>query len=202
MPEPYWWKDPAVLFGANNWTNFFPDPDAPMSDAYNALVRFTIYGGVLLWLVTQNMRYLIAIPAVMLSTFALHAIYPPKEGFTARQHIHHISCTKPTADNPYMNLQVHEISSNPQRSPACDLSLPAVSKAADSFLRNPADDAMDMNDSRSRKALERSFVAQPVSTVPNDLDSVKKFFYGDWGQSRKHNFEGYVPMHGSQERPM
>lgn len=175
-----------------------------MSEAYNALVRFAVYGGVLLFLATQKPMYLAAIPLVMLATYALVQAAPAdgKEGFTsARKHLEHIACMKPTKENPYMNMAVHEYADNPDRSPACDLQRPAIKKAADAALTKTHDLYMDTSDETSRRTLERTFVSVPVTTSCNDLDAVKSFFYGDIRHDKRLT-EGYVPRLGSSERPV
>jgi hypothetical protein len=108
---------------------FFPDVDGPITNAYNALVRFAIYGGIMLFLVFKNSSYLMAIPLVMLATYMLYTLSPPpRELMSLRDHINHIRCTKPTKENPMMNVMLHEYSKDPNRGPACNVNSAATKK--------------------------------------------------------------------------
>lgn len=191
--EPFWWNDPSVLM-AHPW-RFFPDPDGAMSNGYNAIVRFAVYGGILLWAVTHNMLYLVAIPVVMLATFALASWYPappPRTGekfTTLRDHWKAAGAhTAPTPNNPYMNPQVWEYQA--PRDPPAPLS--AVKDKADAWLGT-----VDPTQAMNRAQLERSFY-----TVPADnYEAYKKIFADGLGHP-KAAFEGYIPKPGSPERPV
>jgi hypothetical protein len=186
-----WWVDPAGLFSNNHWKLFFPDPDGPLSNANNAIVRFSIYGGVILFLATQKMAYLAAIPFVMLATYALSRVAPNGEHMTSlRDTFHHITCTKPTAGNPFMNVMPHEIASNPERDPACTLSKKDVAAKADAFLFNSGFGA-DLGEEMNYRFLQRQFVSQPNTNVTP----------GDTGALANWCFQGTTFSKGAFEKP-
>jgi len=171
--QTIWWKDPKVLFSNDNWMYFFPDVDSPLNNAYNAVVRFAIYGGILLWLVTHNTYYLLAIPIVALGTYFVGSVLN-KEGFgSLRDHAKHLNCAKPTKDNPFMNTLPHELQTG--KAPACDISRPEIQKLADDFLVQD----LPMDDPRDIHALRRQFSTVPASTNIADTHSFATFLFGE-----------------------
>jgi hypothetical protein len=84
--EIFWLKDPANLFGKDTWTRFVPVDSMTVPEALNAVVRFTVYFGILITLITGETNYLLFIPIVMAMTVALVHMYPTtqvlKESYT------------------------------------------------------------------------------------------------------------------------
>ena len=196
MTEKPWWSDPSVLFNKDTWMNFFPDPDSPLANAYNAIVRFSVYGGVLLFLVSRNFNYLLAIPAVMLTTYLMYQINPPKEHMsTMRQLYHHITKTRPTVDNPLMNVMMHDYTDNPTRDPASSIYKKSV---RDEVTRDfyAGTNIMDLAETRSKKFLERQFITTPNSKIPNDQGEFAKFLFKDSNPTPKKHFEGQFALPG------
>lgn len=160
--------------------NFFPDPDAPTTNALNAVVRFSVYGGVLLYFVTNEQKYLYAIPLVLLGTYLAMTLYPPKEHMTLKDNIKHMNCARPTKENPMMNVMIHEIGDTPDRPPACNLNRPENKKDSDEFLFGD----LPLDDERDKAALRRQFVSMPVTTVINDTKKFAQFLFGE--NPKKH----------------
>jgi hypothetical protein len=185
--EKPWWEDPAGLFSNDNWKLFFPNPDGPIVPAYNAVLRFSIYAGFLLFIATRNIAYIAAIPFIMLTTFLLYKAAPPGEHMTTmRDAIRHISCTKPTPANPYMNVMIHDISDNPERASACRLNKPDIGATADAHLFS----TMDLGEEMNYNFLRRSFVTMPnTSVVPGDPIALAKWNYQGATQHKATFFE-------------
>jgi hypothetical protein len=179
MIESTWWADPSVLW--RHWKHFFPNPNAPISNAYNAIVRFAVYGGILLFMVTRNAAYVTAIPFVMIGTFVMYQLAPPTEHMTTmKDAFKHISCMKPTKDNPMMNVKMHEYTDAPDRPPACNISKKDVATAANQYLMPD----FDLGEEANRKALARQFVTMPNSRVGSDQAAALKFMYGAMPQGK------------------
>lgn len=91
--------------------------------------------------------------------------------------------TEPTAANPFMNLLVSEYSMNPTRPPAASIQSVAVRSDIDQFFDTMFAD--DPGDVFRRTQSQRMWVAQPVSTVPNDQDSYQNWLYRVPGRTCK-----------------
>jgi uncharacterized membrane protein len=82
-------------------------------EALNAVVRFSVYFSVILFLATQVTGYLLAIPAVMAATVVLFTLFPEGrvlEAFnTVKAAVSGKRYTMPTAKNPFMNPLLTDI---------------------------------------------------------------------------------------------
>ena len=91
--------------------------------------------------------------------------------------------TNPTAANPFMNVLISEISSNPKRSPAASVQEPRVQSELDTYF-----DTMfyaDPGDAFGHTQSQRQFVTMPSTTIPNDQESFQDWLYRTPGQSCK-----------------
>jgi hypothetical protein len=84
-------------------------------------------------------------------------------------------CSKPTKDNPFMNVLMNEYVQNPTRKPACDISRRDVKKNAKKLFNNNL--YRDVDDVFQKNASDRNFYTNPGTTVPNDQDAFLKFLY-------------------------
>jgi hypothetical protein len=86
-------------------------------------------------------------------------------------------CTRPTLNNPYMNVLLTDAADFPDRPAACDITRPDVRRRADDFqahnLYVDSDDVYGMRASSSR-----AFVTNPVTTLPNDQTAFAQWLYG------------------------
>ena len=91
--------------------------------------------------------------------------------------------TNPTAANPFMNVLISEISTNPKRSPASSVQEPCVQSELDTYF-----DTMfyaDPGDAFGHTQSQRQFVTMPSTTIPNDQGSFQDWLYRTPGQSCK-----------------
>jgi hypothetical protein len=65
MSSPFWYDDPSILFRSDTWSRFVPTPTMSVPDALNAVVRFSAYLSVLLFLTSLDPWYLLIVPVVM-----------------------------------------------------------------------------------------------------------------------------------------
>lgn len=166
--DPFWWQDPGILFHSNRYMQFFVSPDSPLSNAFNALVRFAVYASLLLAIVTGNGRYILAAPIVMLVEYVLYELYPPGgSSLTIQEHFSQMLRTaKPSVANPYMNNLPGD---SPTRPAAADITVPEVGNAADNAMMAGAARNQVMSDYH-RNFLERQFVTQPRTGIPGGND--------------------------------
>ena len=91
--------------------------------------------------------------------------------------------TDPTAPNPFMNVLISQISSDPTRPPAAYTQRPAVQHELDTYF-----DTMfyaDPGDAFGHSQSQRQFVAMPSTTIPNDQGSFQDWLFRTPGQSCK-----------------
>ena len=96
--------------------------------------------------------------------------------------------TEPTAANPFMNLLVSEYSMDPTRPPAASVQSVAVRSEIDQFFETMF--AADPGDVFGKTQSQRMWVAQPVSTVPNDQESYQNWLYRVPGRTCKEGNGG------------
>jgi hypothetical protein len=91
--------------------------------------------------------------------------------------------TTPTAANPFMNVLLTEISDNPYRNPAANSDGLGVRAELDSYFQTMF--ASDPGDVFGKTQSQRSFVANPVTTIPNDQSAFANWLYRVPGQTYK-----------------
>lgn len=194
MNEPFWYSDPSVLFGAKSWYVFVPTPTMTVPAALNAVVRFSIYLSVLLFLTSLQPIYLLFIPLVMLVTMFLHAWFPQAKKITETFVSSYVgeSRTRPTPDNPFMNAQLTDIQDNPNRPPASDVTRMDVRNEVNQAFTQTSNIYMDTSDVFDLVQGQRNF-----HTVPEDDHAGLLQFLGKNARSDKLLSEGYVVAKGT-----
>jgi hypothetical protein len=91
--------------------------------------------------------------------------------------------TRPTAQNPFMNVLLDEIKYNPTRPVAADVSSPEVADTLDAFFR--VQWSSDPTDVFGRTQSQRMFVTQPATSIPNDQESYQNWLYRIPGKTCK-----------------
>jgi len=173
MTEQIWFKDPAILFTQATWNRFVPTASMTTAESLNAVVRFTVYFSVLLFLSTGINAYVLAIPAVMVLTVALYSLFPNGktiESFTVRPPKVTGKYTMPTDQNPFMNVLLTEINDNPDREDAAPISRKDVKKAVEQSFKHTNDVFMDTTDVFDQTQAMRTFHTLQSAKVPNDQD--------------------------------
>jgi len=168
MSEQIWFKDPKNLF--TKATSFVPMPDMTTTEALNAVVRFTVYFAVLLFIVTHNTNYILLIPVVLLLTFALHTLFPNGKKLEAYMNRNTEGFTMPTPDNPFMNVLLTEIGDNPNRPDAAPITNKDVRKQVARAFQHTSDIYMDTSDKFDQAQAMRTFHTLQSAKVPNDQD--------------------------------
>lgn len=173
MTEQIWFKDPAILFTQTTWNRFVPTATMTTAESLNAVVRFTVYFAVLLFLSTGVNAYVLAIPAVMVLTVVLYSIFPngkTLEAFTVRAAKPSGKFTMPTDHNPFMNVLLTEIVDNPDREDAAPINRKDVKKAVEESFKHTTDIFMDTTDVFDQSQAMRTFHTLQSAKVPNDQD--------------------------------
>jgi hypothetical protein len=187
------------LFNKDTWYLFVPTPNMPVSDSLNAVVRFSVYLSVLLFITSLNPLYLLFIPLVMIATVFLNGWFPQ-----AKKMVENFSSggiptgyvgterTKPTLDNPFMNPQLPDILDAPDRPPADDITKVDIRAKVNEAFVQTSNIYMDTSDVFEQVQAQRNFHA-----VPQDDHAGLLKFLGKNAKSDKLLSEGYVVTKGT-----
>lgn len=201
MPEPFWYSDPSILFRQDTWYSFVPQPTMTVRSSLNAIVRFSVYLGVLLYLTSRDPWYLLLIPIVMGITIALNSTFPEARkmvesfasgpvvtGYVGEER------SLPTPDNPFMNPQLTDIMDNPERPPAAEITSLQVRDKVNEAFAQTSNIYMDTTDVFDLVQSQRNFHA-----VPADDHAGFLAFLGKNGQrtNQKGLSEGFVVAKGT-----
>ena len=194
MSEPFWYSDPSILFRSDTWSVFVPTPDMSVPQALNAVVRFSVYLGLLLFLTSMDPWYLLVIPLVMGVSVFLNSWFPQakkmSEGFVSS----YVGTeeTLPTEDNPFMNAPLTDILDNPERPPAADVTRVDVRDKVNSAFAQTSNIYMDTTDVFDLVQSQRN-----LHTVPEDDHGGFLKFLGKNARTDKLLSEGYVVAKGT-----
>jgi hypothetical protein len=163
----FWLDNPSAAFSLGEMLDFTPIIGSTLEERLNSVFRFSVYLGVIAALVARDYRYLI-IPAIVAPITIIAYRTQEVSAFTQRP------CTRPTADNPFMNVLMSDYGS--PRAEACNASVPAtqcdISRLFDDGLTRAPEDLF------KRGASDRQYYTNPVTTIPNDSESFAKWLYG------------------------
>ena len=179
MTEQIWFRDPAILFAPTEWSKFVPTKSMSTVEALNAVVRFSVYFSVILFLATQVSGYLLAIPAVMAATVVLFTLFPDGrvlEAFNAvKAVVSGKKYTMPTPKNPFMNPLLTDILDNPDRPDAAPVTRRDVQAEIMKSFQHTSDIYMDTSDLFDQAAAIMPFYTLQAGTIPNDQDGFLKW---------------------------
>jgi hypothetical protein len=194
MNEPFWYSDPSVLFNAKTWSVFVPTPKMTVSAALNAVVRFSVYLSVLLFVTSMQPLYLLFVPVVMAVTVVLHGLFPQAKKITEGFVSSYVGKdeSKPTPDNPFMNAPLTDILDNPERPPAADVTRVDVRDEVNRAFAQTSNIYMDTTDVFDLVQSQRNF-----HTVPEDDHAGLLKFLGKNARTDKLLSEGYVVAKGT-----
>lgn len=184
--DTFWSDQPALLVDPRRIIEFVPTEDMSRTEKLNAMSRFVLYLGVLLFVLYSDIIYL-SIPLVGLGIFYfIHINYPDTHtgggksgsGSGGGEECNAGMCgtdeyQQPTQDNPFMNVLLTDYVDNPTRPSAADIEDPKVradmEKMFEFGLYKNVDDVWNRNNS------QRQYYTNPSTTIPNDRDSFMKW---------------------------
>jgi hypothetical protein len=197
--EPFWYSDPSVLFGQGAWYKFVPTAAMSVSESLNAVVRFSVYLSILLFLSSLQPMYLAMIPLVMGVTIALNTLFPRAkkitEAFGNGLHVSgYVGDTenRPTDDNPFMNPHLTDILDNPNLPPAADVTRKDIRDEVNAAFAKTSNIYMDTSDVFQMVQAQRNF----HTVVTDDHAGLLKFM-GKGQRTDKLLSEGYVGAKGT-----
>ena len=197
--EPFWFSEPSVLFSQGAWYKFVPTAHMPVSESLNAVVRFSVYLGILLFLSSMQPLYLAIIPLVMGTTIALDGLFPQAKkivetfgnGLVVSGYVGDME-NRPSDDNPFMNPHLTDILDNPNLPPAADVTRKDIRDEVNAAFAKTSNIYIDTTDVFQMVQAQRNF----HTVVTDDHAGLLKFM-GKGQRTDKLLSEGYVAAKGT-----
>jgi hypothetical protein len=183
--ETIWFDDVPGFFRDDRLSKFLPMANTPLPDQLNAIMRFALYFGSTVFLFKRTSAALYIVLATAAVTYfvfttdrsqeaksreALATMHVVKDTRTGE------ACTRPTKDNPFMNVLVSDYDRFAGRPKACDISQEKVNKMAEQMYTHNL--YKDGDDVYNRNTSSRQFYANPSTTIPNDQAGFASWLYG------------------------
>jgi hypothetical protein len=205
--DKFWYHDMSIIIQSNRLTEFFPTNDQTLEERFNALVRLSLYSSLILYYYHRNYRYFSIFIGTLLLTYYVYTNNPEKslkddvdiiykskqqtqkpevqdDGLESLENIEKPICTKPTLDNPFMNVTMKDylnIDEKTQqivdRPKACDITDESVKLSMDEMFNHNL--FKDVNDVFGKMNSQRQFYTMPNTTIPNAQDDFAKWLYAN-----------------------
>jgi len=173
--DPSWVDDYTILINGNRLSDFFPSKEFSFSENLNAIVRFSVYCSLLLYLFGNSyIVFYIAIGAFAI-TYILWTFRDITEGFLEKEKYKGDRSVevKPTIDNPFMNVLLTDYMDNPERKPV-PITDTVEEEIENKFYFNLY---RELGDVYEKNHSERQFFTMPCTTIPNDQDDFANWLY-------------------------
>lgn len=153
---------------------------------------FILFISVIATLIFRNISFILFAIIINIFLFYIYLYNQEKKkefketlDIQTRDIIHNKFCVKPSKDNPFMNPNILEVSNLDYS--ACDINNKKIQKGINSYFKDPVyKDVIDIYD---RKFSERQFYTMPSTTIPNDIESYKKWLYSRDKTCKENNGE-------------
>jgi hypothetical protein len=201
MAIPFWFEDPLILLKQKYIMELIPKNEMSRNQKLNAVMRVVLGLTIIGYAISRRTAILISAFLVGVisivywwngSRYEKEAI---KEGLEAMNQARfstpELELTKPTKDNPMMNIRVNDILDNPTRAPALPSFDPKVEKEINDKTKDFVTEQFN-SDPKIRELLfsdlvetikfddsMRNFHSMPSTSLPNDQGAFAQFCYGD-----------------------
>lgn len=205
MSEVIWYRDPVGFVRPDALTVFVPTPAMSPEEQLNAILRFSIYAAALVFLVRRTATPIVVATFVAALTWGLNEVRENSEaprsgggggdiesrdafsqpldygghddhGTLANRGNRGGYCTRPTLDNPFMNVLTSDSVTTPQRAEACDVASDNVQREMETYFSHNL--YRDSDDPLDRRTSSRQFYTMPVTTIPGDQTAFARFLWG------------------------
>ena len=203
MPDPFWFSDPSILIKPDRLIEFFPNNDFNLDEKLNSIVRLGMYLSIVFIIYKKDINWISIFIFIVLLTYYIHSNYNPisnQENFEANLNPNEFpnktkindttdkfneipkNCTKPTLDNPFMNLTMADLLNTQNNGDvklkplACDINNPVIKKSIDTKFKNNL--FRDINDVFGQFNSQRQFFTMPwTGIIPDSNGDFKNWLY-------------------------
>jgi len=183
--ERIWFDNVSGFMTEKNYYKFFPTKDMTFAEQLNAILRFTIYFTIIIFIIKKDLNIFLVFIFVAGFTYILYTVdtqnkthekfYLQDRNIVEEKHTKKL-CTNPSKDNPFMNVLISDYSQDPERKQACDPTKGPTKKLIKKHFDNNL--YRDVSDIYNRNASDRNYYTMPSSTIPNDQNTFAQFLYG------------------------
>jgi Family of unknown function (DUF5762) len=182
--ELIWYDDIRGFLSDDRLLKFVPEPSMSPDEQLNAAMRFALYLAAILMIARRSLTPVFIVVVVGALTWGMHDAQKRDqekrkgmlEALDMVETRHAGVCTRPTLDNPFMNVLSSDPVKRPTRPRACDTTRSDIKKKMESLfahnLYRDSDDPFDRNTS------SRQFYTMPVTTIPGDQTAFATWLYG------------------------
>lgn len=176
-----WYNDLNSFFDINNLLIYFPTSDMVYIEKLNTILRLSMYISILLFAVLNDRRAFFLVMIVAIITYILYSVENNQEEYREIDYDRVINkeqyteekCTKPTMENPFMNVMMNEYQENPKRGKACDVD--QVKEYVDDYFENTLYRSVD--DIYNKDSSTRQYYTMPNTNIPNDQEGFANWLY-------------------------
>ena len=191
--EQIWYKDPvAYILDTKSLLYFIPNPKSSLEAQLNDAVRFSVYFGVLVAVLRKDARALFFPVFVAFFTIFIYS-YEEKKRAAEKKVMEklnidvnertNVKCTKPTPNNPFMNVLMSDYQDFPNKPAACSITNKKVQELVDSYANGDAPTNSD--DIFNRQPLDIQFYSMPSTTIPNQQTDFANWCYNPGKTSKE-----------------
>ncbi len=205
--DPIWIDDFNQIIRRDRLFEFIPKVDMPYSERINAIVRLSIYVGVIFALLHNNYLYLYVPLIVLIITYLSYhfqsnefkedyrnlprPLDPVNENPSLDRYNQQIAeakrqkakCVSTTKDNPFMNALPAD---DRTRGPACStIDNPELANKVEANFNHNL--FKDVNDVYNRRHSERQYYTMPSTTFANDRGSFVNWLYSSGMSCKEGN---------------
>jgi len=176
MTDTFWYENPNILFMNNRLFQFFPNIKMNFNEKLNAITRFSIYLGILLYIYSGNYYYLYISIIVLLITYLLYKNNKSIEELD--NNVKKMDYVYPTKNNPFMNPLWTDIEENPNRIAYSDSSS-HQNKNVQKKINNKFNINLyrDLSDVFQKENSQRQYYTVSSTTIPNNQKKFANWLY-------------------------
>ena len=175
MTDKFWYYDYTILYDKYRLFDFIPVKGNTLEMNMNAITRFFIYLSFILVIMNKgNINYFGYAIFGLFSTYIIYFTIESKEGMTS---INEGIYTKPTKENPFMNVLLNEYIHNPSRPQAASIDNPEIRNDIDKHFNHNL--YKDVDDVWGKANSQRQYYTTPNTQIPNDRDAFAKWCFQD-----------------------
>lgn len=201
--ENFWFSQPNVLFQSEYFRKIFPDETDTLAGKLNALTRLIILISFMNMIIFPQKRLKLLITCIIvLGGVIIFERNLVKEGFTNSNteqkcfamenpkmpKIQPVETTKPSKNNPFMNILPNEIKDNPKRQVA------DTDAYANNSIKHTIQSNLDSNlfkslsDEIDYENFEKRFNVMPVTSILNAQESFINYCYNNTAYDKDKSF--------------
>lgn len=184
-----WYKDPKeFLLNPETIVDIIPSKSQVLVQQLNSFVRLAVYFSVIVYVLKRDSSVFFFPIFVGLITFFIYENrttldLKQRELFSRMNVTEDGQCVKPTKENPFMNVSYVDYNDFPNRPPACNITNKEVKEEVQEILEESC--YRDYDDVYGRKANDRQFYTNPITTIPNDQGGFANWLYNSGKETCK-----------------